>query len=87
MVGVFGYAQVELSPSWLHLPLPSSCIRSTCKVYPTLKHGATFLNLLAEINIVKDVLGDLRRTKSIWAYGAAGKATDVGECVSNGLLG
>jgi SAM-dependent methyltransferase len=28
-----------------------------------------------KINIVKDVLGDLSRTKSIWAYGAAGKAT------------
>jgi SAM-dependent methyltransferase len=28
-----------------------------------------------KINIVKEVFGDLSRTKSIWAYGAAGKAT------------
>jgi SAM-dependent methyltransferase len=28
-----------------------------------------------KINIVKEVFSDLRRTKNIWAYGAAGKAT------------
>jgi novobiocin biosynthesis protein NovU/D-mycarose 3-C-methyltransferase len=41
-----------------------------------------------KINVVKDVFGELSRSKSIWAYGAAGKATMwVNVCQMNYLGG